>query len=91
MKARHPIRGFVVAFFFGPVLLVSGLIAFLALADMFISGWIPSTWFSHNPLDWMFAFGTEGGASDYFIFMPSAMICYGCYKAIEWGYLGSND
>ena len=90
MKARHPFRGFVAAFFLGPVVIASGLVAFVAFADMFISGWIPSRWFSHSVLDWMFAFGTEGGAADYFIFMAGAMTCYMSYKVIEWAYLGGS-
>lgn len=87
-KAAHPVRGFIVAFFLGLPMFVSGAVAVLALLEVFVSGWIPSRWFSDNAADWWFAFGTEGGASAYVRFMGGAMIAYVCYSAIAWGFNG---
>lgn len=63
-----------------------GLVAAYFLAQQFLAGWIPSRWFSGSAADWIFADGTEGGASNYFGFMVCALPAALCGKGVEWGY-----
>lgn len=55
--------------FLGPVALYAGVVAALALARNFIAGWLPSSWFSGNAVEWLFATGAEGGTANYFTFV----------------------
>lgn len=83
---NHRIRGLVTILLFGPPMIFFGFNAAYALAHQFIAGWIPSQWFSDNAADWFFAMGTQGGASDYVVFMVNGILTYGCWWAIRWGY-----
>lgn len=87
-EAVHPVRGFVVALFFALPMFVSAVVAFFALADAFMSGLLPSGWFSDNPSDWLFGVGTRGSGRSYVVFMVSAMVAFLCYRVIWWGYNG---
>lgn len=89
-RISHPVRGVIVTLILGPVFVVTVALAFLALAHNFISGWIPSRWFSNNPFDWLYSFGTEGGAADYFSFMVCAMIATFSGSAIRWSFYGDR-
>lgn len=89
-RISHPVRGTVITVVLGPVFVVSAVLAFLALAHNFISGWVPSRWFSHNPFDWLYSFGTEGGAADYITFMVCGVTASLCGTAIRWGFYGDD-
>lgn len=67
-----------------PLGLASGLVAAVCLADQFLSGWIPSRWFSRSATDWVFGSGTEGSARNYLGFMVGAVVAAGCLKGMEW-------
>jgi hypothetical protein len=87
---NHPIRGFAVSLIFVPLMLVSAANALAALAATFIGGWLPSEWFSDNPVDWLFAFGQINGAANYFAFMASALVASGCWWVLRWAFTGST-
>lgn len=78
--------GLVVAVLLTPPTIVFGAIAAFFLARQFVSGWIPSQWFSDSPLDWAFGGGVEGGANNYFGFVLSAFPTFFCYSGVLWGY-----
>lgn len=79
-----------VALVLGLPMVFFGLNAVLALLNQFISGFIPSRWFSDNVFDWMTAFGTEGGTADYITFMVNGLLGYGCYSVIMWAFTGKG-
>lgn len=70
---------------FSPISVVCGVFTAYFAARQFISGWIPSQWFSDSALDWVFAFGTEGGAANYLGFMLSAVPTFLAGQAVVWG------
>lgn len=90
-KAAHPVRGVVVAFVLGLPMVVSGAVAAFSLLEVFVSGWIPSRWFSGSAADWWFGFGLEGSASAFLRFMLGAGIASACYSAITWGFNGRQQ
>lgn len=85
---RHTIRGVLVSIVFGPIFLFFTLNAIAALASTFIAGWLPSQWFSDNPVDWIFAFGVANGAANYFTFMISAVLASVSGSVIRWAFTG---
>jgi hypothetical protein len=90
-SVSHPIRGTLLAIVFAPLLIYFGLNAVSAMAATFIGGWLPSQWFSDNPADWLFAVGQAGGAANYLTFMVSAMLAYGCWWVLRWGFTGKTN
>ena len=68
-----------------PLAVVLGGAAALFMLDQFVSGWIPSRWFSDSPLDWAFGAGTEGSASNYVGFMVCGVPAYAAYTGAQWG------
>jgi len=78
--------GLVVAVLLTPPTVALGAIAALFLARQFISGWIPSRWFSDSPLDWAFGMGVEGSATNYFGFLLSGFPAVLCGSGVRWGY-----
>lgn len=89
-KFAHPVRGIVVAAVLGPLMMIFGLNAAVALLDQFVSGFIPSRWFSDNALDWATSFGTVGGAANYFTILVNGLLGYGCYSVIVWAFTGKG-
>ena len=87
---KHTIRGVLVSIVFGPIFLFFALNAIAALASTFIAGWLPSKWFSDNPVDWIFAFGVANGAANYFTFMISAFIASASSWAMRWAFTGAS-
>lgn len=77
-----------VAALLGGPMLVFAINAAVALANQFVSGFIPGRWFSNNALDWMTSFGTVGGTSNYLTFMVNGMIAYLCWAVIVWALTG---
>lgn len=86
----HYVRGIVVSIIAAPVFVFFALNAVAALAATFIGGWIPSQWFSDNPVDWLFAFGQVDGAANYFTFMISAAIASASSWAMRWAFTGAS-
>jgi hypothetical protein len=80
------ILGIVVAVLLTPPTVIFGAIAALFLARQFVSGWIPSQWFSDSPLDWAFGGGVEGSANNYLGFMLSGLPAMLCGSGVLWGY-----
>jgi hypothetical protein len=80
------VRGVVVTLLLIGPLVVSVLTAVIALTDQFVSGWMPSSWFSSEPVDWIFGTGVEGSANNYLVFMVSALVASGCAAAIRWAF-----
>lgn len=78
--------GLVVAVLLTPPTVVFGAIAALFLARQFVSGWIPSQWFSDSPLDWAFGMGVEGSATNYAGFMLAGIPAIVCGSGVLWGY-----
>ena len=89
-RPPHMVRGVMTTIVLGVPMLYFGVVAAYALASQLIAGWLPSSWFSSNAADWMFAMGTEGGAADYFAFMLNGLLAAGCYSAIRWGFYGKS-
>ncbi len=67
-----------------PLGIASGLTAALFLVDQFVSGWIPSRWFSTSAADWVFGAGTAGSARNYLGFMVTGVVAASCLKGVEW-------
>jgi hypothetical protein len=86
----HYVRGIAVSIIAGPLFVFFGLNAVAALASTFIGGWLPSQWFSDNPVDWLFAFGQVDGAANYFTFMISALLASVSGYAIRWAFTGAS-
>lgn len=78
--------GLVVAILLTPPTVVLGAAAGFFLARQFVSGWIPSQWFSDSPLDWAFGGGIEGGANNYFGFLLCGFPALLCGSGVLWGY-----
>ena len=89
-RPPHMVRGVMTTIVLGVPMLYFGVVAAYALARQFVAGWLPSSWFSGNAADWMFAMGVEGGAASYFTFMLNAVLAAGCYAAIRWGFYGKS-
>ena len=85
---KHPVRGTILSIALVPLFIFATLNAVAALASTFIAGWLPSEWFSDNPVDWLFAFGVANGAANYFTFMISAMVASVLGTAIRWAFMG---
>jgi hypothetical protein len=66
------------------------LAAISALLDQFISGWMPSSWFSSDSADWIFGTGVEGSANNYLVFMVSALVASACSAGIRWAFSCGN-
>jgi hypothetical protein len=79
------IMGFLAIVAFAPLVLVFGVAAASFLLQEFVNGWIPSNWFSSSGLDWLFAGGTDGGASNYFGFMLTGVPAGLSGGAVLWG------
>jgi hypothetical protein len=86
----HYVRGIAVSIIAAPVFVFFALNAVAALAATFIGGWIPSQWFSDNPIDWLFAFGQVDGAANYFTFMISSVIASASSWAMRWAFTGAS-
>jgi len=86
ISTSKKILGLVVAVLLTPPTVALGAIAALFLARQFVSGWIPSRWFSDSPLDWAYGMGVEGSATNYFGFMLTALPAYFFGKGVMWGY-----
>lgn len=84
------VRGIVVTLVFGVPLFIGAVMAASALLAVFISGWIPSNWFSTNAADWLFGGGVAGDAANYFRFMVGAVIAGVSWTAIQWGFGGTQ-
>ena len=69
-----------------PLCIAFGCVAAVFAIQQLINGWIPSNWFSNSSLDWIFSDGTEGGATNYFGFMLSAVPASMCGLGVRWGY-----
>jgi ABC-type phosphate transport system permease subunit len=80
------ILGLVVAILLAPPTVIFGAIAAFYLARQFVSGWIPSRWFSDSPLDWVFGMGVEGSATNYVGFMLAGVPAIMCGSGVLWGY-----
>jgi hypothetical protein len=80
------VRGVIVTLVLIGPLVASMLTAIIALADQFVSGWMPSSWFSSEPVDWIFGTGVEGSANNYLVFMVSALVASVCVAAIRWAF-----
>jgi hypothetical protein len=87
----YVVRGVLLAIVLGPVMVVAGLVAAVALISMFVAGWIPSEWLSSNGADWVFGTGVEGSGAYFFRFMVGAMVAGGCWTAIRWGFTGETS
>jgi hypothetical protein len=72
----------------GPIMVVAGAFAALALLSTVVAGWMPSEWLSSNGADWVFGTGTEGDAARYVRFMAGGLVASGCWAAIRWGFTG---
>ena len=79
-------RGIAVTILLIGPLVVSVVSAVSALLDQFISGWVPSSWFSSDPVDWIFGTGVEGSANNYLVFMVSALVASACGAGIRWAF-----
>lgn len=69
-----------------PLALIFGCVAAVFLVQQFLSGWIPSRWFSSSGADWIFGGGSKGSASNYFGFMISAVPAGIFGHATKWSY-----
>jgi hypothetical protein len=87
----HRLRGIVFAVVLGPLAMFFGINASLALVDQFVAGWTPSSWFSSDAVDWLFAGGIEGGAGNYVVFMINGVLSSLCITAIRWAFTGRTD
>ena len=77
--------GLVAVIVLAPLTVILGLAAGLFLVQQFLSGWLPSQWFSSSPLDWAYGMGVEGSASNYFGFMLTGVPAYCAFNGILWG------
>jgi hypothetical protein len=80
------VGGLFVLILLAPPTLFFGVVAAFFLGRQFISGWIPSNWFSDSPLDWAFGIGSNGSASNYLGFMLASVPACICYSGAKWGY-----
>lgn len=90
-SGTHRVRGILCAIVLGPLAAFFGINAILALIDQFVSGWTPSSWFSSDAADWLFAGGIEGGAGNYVVFMINGVLSSLCFTAIRWAFTGRTD
>ena len=88
---RHLVRGVLVTIVLGPLMVLCGINAVLALVSQFVAGWTPSSWFSSDALDWFVAGGTEGGAADYVAFMVNGVLSSLCFVGIKRAFTGRTD
>ena len=90
-SGRHYVRGVLVSIVLGPLMVLCGINALLALVSQFVAGWTPSSWFSSNALDWIVAGGTEGGAAAYVVFMINGVLSSLCWAGIKWAFAERTD
>lgn len=79
-------RGVIVTLLLIGPLVASVVTAIGALLDQFVSGWVPSSWFSSDPVDWIVGTGVEGSANNYLVFMVSALVASACGAGIRWAF-----
>lgn len=86
----HTARGVFMAVVFGPVLIVGVFVAASALLSSFVSGWMPSRWFSGSAADWLVGGGVTGDAVNYVGFMIGGLLAAVSWTAIRWGFTGGR-
>lgn len=80
------VRGVICSLILGPLCLIGGAFAALALLEFVIDGWRPSNWFNlGGPLDRMVG-GGPGAFSAYVRFMIGAVIASASAGAIRWSF-----
>jgi hypothetical protein len=86
----HRIRGMAMCGILFAPLLVGVLFVATAVISMFISGWMPSRWFSGNAADWLLGGGVQGDAVNFIRFMVGGVLAAGSWYGILWGFYGSG-
>lgn len=87
----HRMRGVLMRGILGLPLVVGVLLVAAAAISMFISGWMPSRWFSGNAADWLLVGGVQGDAVNFIRAIVGAALVTGSWHGISWGFHDSGS
>lgn len=71
-------------------LIVGVLLVAIAAISTFVSGWMPSRWFSGNAADRLLGGGVQGDGVNFIRFMAGGLLATGSWYGISWGFYGSR-
>lgn len=75
----------------GVPLVVGVLLVASSAISMFVSGWMPSRWFSGNAVDWLLGGGVQGDGANFIRSIIGAVVAMGSGYGISWGFYGRRS